>query len=69
MTPMEVIAAATKNAAHACNLDCQPGTLEVGMRADVIVVAGDPLQDLRVMENVIIVIKDGKVIIPFQGSE
>ena len=38
------------------------GTIEVGQYADIIAVDGDPLQDIKVLENMRFVMKDGKVI-------
>ena len=43
MTPMEIIVAATRNAAHVCNREDTLGTLEVGRIADILVVNGNPL--------------------------
>jgi imidazolonepropionase-like amidohydrolase len=63
MTPMQVIAAATRYAAQACGLQDRLGTLEAGKRADVIVVKGDPLKDIQAMKDVMIVIKGGEVIV------
>jgi imidazolonepropionase-like amidohydrolase len=63
MTPMQVVVAATKNAAHACGIAHRVGTLEVGKQADVIVASGDPLQNIQAMENVRIVIKRGEVVV------
>ncbi|MBU1878322.1 MAG: amidohydrolase family protein, partial [Chloroflexi bacterium] len=62
MTPMQVIVAGTRNAAHVCNLDRQLGTLEAGKVADVLVVDGDPLADLGALANVRLVIHNGVVI-------
>jgi len=71
MTPMQVIIAATRNAARVCNLDHELGTLEPGKIADVLVVNGDPLQDtraparsagVRVLTQVRLVIHNGTVI-------
>ena len=62
MTPMQIIVAATKNAAFVCNLDHELGTIEVGKIADVLVVDGNPLQDLGVLTNVRLVIHNGAVI-------
>ncbi|MBU0491566.1 MAG: amidohydrolase family protein [Chloroflexi bacterium] len=62
MTPMQVIVAATRNAAHVCNRAGDLGTLEPGKIADVLVVDGDPLADLLVLRNVRLVIRDGVVI-------
>ena len=62
MTPMQIIVAATQNGAHVCNLGDQLGALEVGKIADVLVVDGDPLQDIHVLTKVQWVIKDGRLI-------
>lgn len=63
LTPMEAIVAATKTTAEAYRLN-DLGTLEPGKRADVLVVSGDPLQDIGTLydgDNINIVIKDGRV--------
>ncbi len=62
MTPMQIIAAATKNAAHVCNRNDTLGTLEVGKIADVLVVDGDPLGDLHALLNVRLVLHDGIIV-------
>jgi imidazolonepropionase-like amidohydrolase len=49
LTPMEAIVAATKTAAELLHLNDQVGTLEPGKLADVIVVDGDPLQNIEVL--------------------
>jgi len=46
MSPMDVIVAATRNSADLLRLP-DVGTLEAGMSADFIVLAADPLQDIR----------------------
>jgi imidazolonepropionase-like amidohydrolase len=62
MTPMQIIVAATKNAAHVCNRDHFLGTLESGKTADILVVDGDPLQDIHNLRNVRLVVHNGTVI-------
>jgi imidazolonepropionase-like amidohydrolase len=62
MTPMQIIEAGTRNAARVVGLDEDLGTLEAGKIADVLVVDGDPLQDLQSLMNVSLVIHDGTVI-------
>lgn len=62
MTPMQIIVAGTKNAAHVCNLD-ELGTLETGKIADVIVVDGNPLDDIHALTEVLLVIHNGEVIL------
>lgn len=62
MTPMQIIVAATKNAAYVSNVEQDLGTLEAGRIADVLIVKGDPLQDLKALSNVQYVIHNGEVI-------
>ncbi len=62
MTHMQIIVAATRNAAHACGLEGELGTLEPGMLADVLVVDGDPLADLQALTHMRLVLRDGVVI-------
>jgi enamidase len=61
LTPMEVIVAATKQAALVCGHPDELGTLEIGKLADLIVVDGNPIKDLSVLDSVLYVIKDGEV--------
>ena len=63
MTPMDAIVAATRNGAFAMRMEGEVGTLEPGRVADVLVVDGDPLADITVLqdrERIVEVIKDGK---------
>jgi imidazolonepropionase-like amidohydrolase len=62
MTPMQVIQACTLNAAHVLRLDAEIGTLEAGKRADILVVDGNPLDDLQTLANMRLVIHNGMVI-------
>ena len=63
MSPADAIVSATVNAAKLCDLADEIGTLEPGMRADVIAVQGDPLRDVRTLETVRFVMKDGRVVV------
>jgi imidazolonepropionase-like amidohydrolase len=62
MTPMQIIVAATRDAARVCRQDATLGTLETGKLADVLVVDGDPLQDLESLARLRMVIHHGVVI-------
>jgi imidazolonepropionase-like amidohydrolase len=62
MSPMQIIVAATKNAAHVCRRDDSLGTLEPGKSADILVVDGDPLQDIIALARPKLVMKSGVVI-------
>ena len=62
LTPMQAIVATTKTAAACARLGAITGTLEVGKRADLIAVAGDPLSDIAVLqkiEAITLVMRDG----------
>ena len=50
LTPMEALVSATKTAAEACGLK-DVGTVEEGKIADIIVVDGDPLEDIAVLQD------------------
>lgn len=62
MTPMQAIVAGTKTSAECCGVDSTLGTLEPGKIADIVVVAGDPLQDISAVadpEKILLVMKEG----------
>ena len=59
MTPMEAIQAATRNAAQALGRETDVGAIAVGRYGDIVAVDGDPLADIRELENVDVVIKGG----------
>ena len=60
LTKMESIQAATKNAAEILRLEDKIGTIEKGKEADLIIVPGNPLEDLDVLYNVKEVIRAGE---------
>jgi imidazolonepropionase-like amidohydrolase len=59
MTPLQIIVAATKHAAHVCNLGQETGTLEVGKSADILVVDGDPLENIHALTETKMVFREG----------
>lgn len=61
MTPMQAIQAATSSAADLLGHSDLVGSIKPGKYADMIAVSGDPLKDVRVLEHVQFVMKDGKV--------
>jgi len=61
MSPLQAIRAATSSAADLLGHSDIIGSIRAGKYADIIAVSGDPLQDVRVLENVSFVMKDGKI--------
>src|SRR4051794_6284497 len=60
--PMSAITSATSLAAESLGLGDRTGTLAAGYDADVIAVAGNPLDDVGALEHVVFVMKGGKIL-------
>ncbi len=61
MTPLEAIQCATIVSARAMNLDRDSGTVEVGKRADLILVDGNPLANISDLRKVSRVVANGRL--------
>lgn len=61
---MDVILAATRNGAEMLNVLDVTGTLEAGKFADLLVIDGNPLEDIRAIsaENMSVIMKEGQLI-------
>jgi imidazolonepropionase-like amidohydrolase len=62
MTPAQVLAATTSEAAELLGLSGELGTLEPGRRADVVVVDGDPFELASLGDRIAAVVKDGRLV-------
>jgi imidazolonepropionase-like amidohydrolase len=60
-TTMAAIFSATSTAARLLGLDGEIGTVEAGKRADLLLVEGDPLKDVRCLERPRVVVKGGEI--------
>jgi imidazolonepropionase-like amidohydrolase len=63
IAPLEVLGWATRNGAEAMGLGDRTGTLEVGKKADLLVVEGDPSVDIGCLadpKNLVAVVLDGR---------
>jgi imidazolonepropionase-like amidohydrolase len=61
MTPLEAIRSATTVAADLLGLGARTGALRPGLDADLIVVEGNPLEDIRALQDVLVVVSNGRV--------
>lgn len=61
MKALDVLKAATTVNAKALHMEGQIGSVKEGMKADLVIVAGDPSQNVSVIRNVRWVMKDGVV--------
>jgi imidazolonepropionase-like amidohydrolase len=61
MSPLEALRSATTHGAELLRMEKEIGTPEPGKAADVIAVAGDPLQDVAVLGRVEFVMKAGEI--------
>jgi imidazolonepropionase-like amidohydrolase len=62
LSQMDVIEAATKHAVYVCGQNNELGTLKRGKIADLIVVDGNPLDDLIAMDSVLYIVKAGELV-------
>ncbi len=63
LSPAESIQVITRNAANSIGLGDEIGTIEIGKRADLVLVAGDPLSDPSVLSTPRAVMRDGSYVI------
>jgi imidazolonepropionase-like amidohydrolase len=64
MTPMQAIVATTKTASECVHMEQDVGTLEPGKYADVLIIDGDPLTDIKLLQEpskIAMIMQGGKV--------
>ena len=64
MSPMDALVAGTMNAAENIGRENEIGSISVGKLADLVVVDGDPLQDIRILQDknrILMVFKEGQI--------
>lgn len=65
LTPMEVIQSATLRPAQMQGVEKDLGTVTEGKYADMVIVDGDPLQDITLLQHkIVLIIKGGEVYVP-----
>ena len=69
----EALRAATTHAAFVLNMDGRLGTIAPGALADLLLVDGNPLQDIDVLrgqgESMLLIMKEGQIVKDFRGGE
>jgi len=61
MTPLEAIQSATRINAETLGIETRTGTIEKGKMADLLVLTGNPLADIKNTRTIRIVIKEGRI--------
>ncbi len=61
MTPFEALQSATTVAAELLNMADRTGRIEAGYEADLVVVNDNPLEDIRVVQDVVLVMSNGRM--------
>lgn len=59
MSPVDALKAGTIRAAECCRVEATTGTLEPGKAADIITLAGNPLDDFEAVTRARLILKDG----------
>lgn len=62
MKPIEALKSGTSINADAFHIDDRVGRIKTGLLADIVVVEGDPTNDIKAIRNVRLVMKDGQII-------
>jgi imidazolonepropionase-like amidohydrolase len=63
MPPMEAIKAATSVSAECMGIEKRTGSIRPGLEADFVVIERDPLSDIKNLQDVLLVINNGKVVV------
>lgn len=63
LSPLEALRTATTNAAELLGIEDRAGRIEAGLEADLIVLERNPLQGIGTVQDVLMVVSDGEVIV------
>jgi len=63
MPPMEAIKAGTSISAECLGIEKRTGTIKPGMTADFVAVDGNPVANVEALQDLVLIIHDGKVIV------
>ncbi len=68
-SPRDIIKIMGPNTAAAIDKSKELGTLEPGKNADIVILDGNPLDDVFNLTHVVLVVKDGKAIVDNRGRK
>jgi imidazolonepropionase-like amidohydrolase len=68
MSPLAAIKAGTSVAAECFGIAARTGTIRQGLEADLIAVERDPLTDIRNLQDVLLVVNNGKIVVNRLGA-
>jgi imidazolonepropionase-like amidohydrolase len=63
ITPMDAIKAGTSLSAEELGVDKRTGSIKVGYEADFVVVDRSPLEDIRHIADVVVVVNNGRIVL------
>jgi imidazolonepropionase-like amidohydrolase len=63
MPPMDAIKAATSVSAECMGIERRTGSIKPGLEADLVAVERDPLSDIKNLQDIILVVNNGKVVV------
>jgi imidazolonepropionase-like amidohydrolase len=63
LSPAEILSMMTRDSAIYLGREKELGTIEAGKLADLVIVSGNPLEDLSAIRNVVVVVKDGALVV------
>ncbi len=61
LSPLEAIECGTSTAAELLNLQSETGIIKEGLTADLLVVKGNPVHDIKCVQDVVAVYRDGEL--------
>ena len=62
LKPIDVLIQATKTNAEMLMIEDQVGTIQTGKKANLVIIDGNPVENIMDIDNVVMVIKDGKIV-------
>ena len=61
LSPLEIIQASTSRPAKMLGLENEIGSIKVGLRADLLIVEGNPLEEIQLLHKPIWVVRNGEL--------